>query len=210
MARTAFVLTEDGSTVHPVTDYVAVLEGELADFYPGETYRDLFKIQTGSVSAINGGSVEGLFYPDDGTAPVYGLGTVAQKARLSDELAHTPPRDVRNKQTRLRFYAGLQYAFTGVAADDTFVLPAGHELSIGDMVTCLSEGTLPAGLASATVYYVVAVSPLKVKLSATYGGTAVNITDAGTGAHTLYARVKIADFKPGSWVSWTNTKPLRY
>jgi len=49
--------------------------------------------------------------------------------------------------------------------------------------------TLPAGLSAATDYYVIWVSDLTCKLATSYAnavsGTAINITDAGTGTHTV-------------------------
>ena len=52
-----------------------------------------------------------------------------------------------------------------------------------------STTTLPAGLSAATDYYVIKVSDLTCKLATSYAnavaGTAINITDAGTGTHTI-------------------------
>lgn len=49
--------------------------------------------------------------------------------------------------------------------------------------------TLPGGLATATDYYVIRVSDTTCKLATSYAnavaGTAINITDAGTGTHTM-------------------------
>jgi hypothetical protein len=49
--------------------------------------------------------------------------------------------------------------------------------------------TLPAGLSLATDYYVIKVSDLTCKLATSYAnavaGTAIDITDAGTGTHTI-------------------------
>lgn len=49
--------------------------------------------------------------------------------------------------------------------------------------------TLPAGLSTATDYYVIKVTDLTCKLATSYAnavaGTAINITDAGTGTHTI-------------------------
>lgn len=49
--------------------------------------------------------------------------------------------------------------------------------------------TLPAGLAAATDYYVIKVTDTTIKLATSYAnavaGTAINITDAGTGTHTI-------------------------
>jgi hypothetical protein len=56
-------------------------------------------------------------------------------------------------------------------------------------VQLTTSGTLPAGLSLATDYYVIKVSDTTIKLATSYAnavaGTAVNITDAGTGTHTI-------------------------
>jgi hypothetical protein len=52
-----------------------------------------------------------------------------------------------------------------------------------------SAGTLPAGLSAATDYFVIKLSDTTIRLATSYAnavaGTAINITDAGSGAHTL-------------------------
>jgi len=59
----------------------------------------------------------------------------------------------------------------------------------GTRVRCTTTTTLPAGLATATDYYFIKVSDTTYKLATSYAnaiaGTAINITDAGTGTHTL-------------------------
>lgn len=56
-------------------------------------------------------------------------------------------------------------------------------------VQLTTTGTLPAGLSLATDYYVIKVTDLTIKLATSYAnavaGTAINITDAGTGTHTI-------------------------
>lgn len=56
-------------------------------------------------------------------------------------------------------------------------------------VQLTTSGTLPAGLATATNYYVIKVSDLTCKFATSYAnavaGTAIDITDAGTGTHTI-------------------------
>lgn len=60
---------------------------------------------------------------------------------------------------------------------------------VGTRVRLTTTTTLPAGLAVATDYYVIKVSDTTFKLATTYAnaiaGTAINITDAGTGTHTI-------------------------
>ena len=59
----------------------------------------------------------------------------------------------------------------------------------GTRVRLTTTTTLPAGLALATDYYVIKVSDTTFKLATSYAnavaGTAINITDAGTGTHTV-------------------------
>lgn len=59
----------------------------------------------------------------------------------------------------------------------------------GTRVRCTTTTTLPAGLALATDYYFIKVSDTTYKLATSYAnaiaGSAINITDAGTGTHTL-------------------------
>lgn len=59
----------------------------------------------------------------------------------------------------------------------------------GTRVRLTTTTTLPAGLATATDYYVIASSTTTFKLATTYAnavaGTAINITSTGTGTHTI-------------------------
>ena len=59
----------------------------------------------------------------------------------------------------------------------------------GTRVRLTTTTTLPGGLATATDYYVIKVSDTTFKLATSYAnavaGTAIDITDAGTGTHTV-------------------------
>lgn len=59
-----------------------------------------------------------------------------------------------------------------------------HGLEDGQRVQLTSSGTLPAGLATGTVYYVRDKTTNTFKLAVTSAGSAIDITDAGTGTHT--------------------------
>lgn len=79
----------------------------------------------------------------------------------------------------------------------TFTADAGTDVCTHSNINLLqytrvrltTSGTLPAGLATATDYYVIKVSDLTCKLATSYAnavaGTAIDITDAGTGTHTI-------------------------
>ncbi len=67
---------------------------------------------------------------------------------------------------------------------DVFTLTA-HGFSIGTPLRFTTTGTLPAPLALNTTYYARDINPNTFKVSATPTGTAINISDAGTGTHTV-------------------------
>lgn len=73
--------------------------------------------------------------------------------------------------------------FTANAGTDVCTA-VGHQLSNGQALTVRNVGGgLPAGLAAATIYWVVNVTTDTFKLSATKGGSAIDITTTGTGTH---------------------------
>ena len=88
---------------------------------------------------------------------------------------------------------GQSDTFTADAGTDvcTYSSTANYPSNIltGTRVRLTTTTTLPAGLATATDYYVIKVSDSTFKLATSYAnaiaGTAINITDAGTGTHTI-------------------------
>jgi hypothetical protein len=89
-----------------------------------------------------------------------------------------------------------------LSQSDTFTADAGTDVCTwtstanipsnvltGTRVRLTTTTTLPGGLATATDYYVIKVSDTTFKLATSYAnaaaGTAINITDAGTGTHTV-------------------------
>jgi hypothetical protein len=87
---------------------------------------------------------------------------------------------------------------TFTANPSTDVLTAaGHGLVDTTPVRFRSTGTLPAGLSEDTTYFVRDATTDTFKVSATSGGAAVDVTDAGTGTHTVH-RVLAVD--PGELI----------
>ena len=74
-------------------------------------------------------------------------------------------------------------------ATPAVVSKSGHGYAIGDIVTfsVSSGGSLPTGLTAGTKYYIIATSfgANSFKVSATYGGGAVNTSSAGSGTFTV-------------------------
>ena len=73
------------------------------------------------------------------------------------------------------------------AATSDLITRTAHGLAIGDRVRFTTTTTLPAGLSLLTDYYVIAsgLTANDFKVSTTNGGSAVDITDTGTGTHTV-------------------------
>ena len=65
------------------------------------------------------------------------------------------------------------------------LLSNGHSFANDDEVTSLTTGTLPAPLTGADTYFVRDSGAGSLKLAATLGGPAIDLTDIGTGVHTL-------------------------
>jgi len=79
--------------------------------------------------------------------------------------------------------------FTADAWADTISVGTDDGYANEDRVYLTTTGTLPAGLSASTEYHVVTVAASTLQLSATNGGTAIDITDAGTGTHTIYQAI---------------------
>lgn len=93
--------------------------------------------------------------------------------------------------------------FTAANATDLFT-KANHGLVAGDRIQVQnSGGALPTGMSAATDYFVIAsgLTTNDFKVSATFGGSTINITSDGTGTqsfsfveHILYETTAIATY----------------
>lgn len=89
--------------------------------------------------------------------------------------------------------------FTAAVTD--VVTSAGHGLANGDVLILTTSNTLPAGLSAGTAYYVRDTTTDTFKLAATSGGSAIDITDTGTGTHRWHnptATVTLREHGSGS------------
>lgn len=79
--------------------------------------------------------------------------------------------------------------FTVNAGTDLVTLSAGWDVQTGTAVRLTSTTTLPAGLATSTTYYwertTATTGELCASLADAFAGTQIDITDAGTGTHTM-------------------------
>ena len=93
------------------------------------------------------------------------------------------------------FATAISGTFTAVAATDVCTSTAMESVtanSTGIAVRLTTTGTLPAGLAINTVYFVIRVNlgagtfKLATTLANANAGTAINITDTGSGTHSIH------------------------
>ncbi len=89
----------------------------------------------------------------------------------------------RSHPVTVRFLAGYGRSFTADATSNVVTLSGAALPNNGKCVRLVSTTTLPAGLDAYTDYFVVNASANTFKLALTAGGSAIDITDAGTGTH---------------------------
>ena len=93
---------------------------------------------------------------------------------------------------------------TDFATDDKLDITA-HGFSNDDRIMVVSSAQdLPAGLDSATVYYVINAGTNDFELSLTSSGSAIDITDDGTGTHTAQKVNEITLANDGEYESGKN------
>ena len=81
----------------------------------------------------------------------------------------------------IRFWCGYGASITAATSD--VITLTGRRVENNQVVRFVSTTTLPAGLDAYTDYYVISASNATFKVSTTLGGSAVDITDTGTGSH---------------------------
>jgi uncharacterized phiE125 gp8 family phage protein len=122
---------------------------------------------------------------------VYTVDTASGKIDLGYLQFWPSTRTIPNAVT-VRFIAGLAAKVTAVAGTDLLTV-YGRTFANNDVLQLInSGGTLPGGLSSGTPYYVVNASGSTFKLSLTSGGSAIDVTQAGTGIH--YAGMDASGF----------------
>ena len=82
-----------------------------------------------------------------------------------------------------KYFNSITATFTAATTD--ICTANAHGYSDGETVSLTTTDTLPAGLTVGVVYYIRDSATNTFKLALTNGGTAVDITDTGTGTHTI-------------------------
>jgi hypothetical protein len=138
-------------------------------------------------------------------SPDYGLGCASDEI---DDAAFIAAANVSDERVAGPAYSNT-FTADPVADALTFGSPEAN-LATGHGVRVSSSGALPGGLVAGVTYYYIAAEGGTAKLATTPGnataGTALDITSAGTGAHTIsfYDQVRYTV----NGVADTGTKPL--
>lgn len=76
-----------------------------------------------------------------------------------------------------------QGGFTAAASGDTITAPGVSGVSVGDQLSfyAVAGGTLPAGITGGTIYYCKTITGSAITISATNGGSTLDITADGAG-----------------------------
>lgn len=90
----------------------------------------------------------------------------------------------------------------------TDIITVAHSYATGDIVVIRTTGTVPAGLAVNTTYFVIRLSATTIKLATTLAnalaGTAVDITTQGVGTHSLVGSQAISAYYTTNWIHFDN------
>lgn len=87
-------------------------------------------------------------------------------------------------------YGVANQTFTASSATERLTI-SGHGLYEGQRVKVSSTTTLPAPLEADTIYYVKIVDANNIQLASEIGGSAIDLTDTGTGTHSLITEMTV-------------------
>jgi hypothetical protein len=138
--------------------------------------------EAGKIIAVNQAGDAHEHIEMEGGGPSLGLDSIV---RVNDTVITQDITFWMNNQT-CTVNAGTDTVDKG--SDDGFVE--------GKQVYFETTGVLPAGLALETPYYIRDLTTSTMKLASESGGAAIDITDTGTGTHTIYSPVNGSSVGP--------------
>jgi plastocyanin len=121
--------------------------------------------------------------------------TASSSTSAAQNLDHIPIFDLTASVTAAN-PSNKNFTSGDVTAATDIVTIAAHGLLTGTKVTLTTDDTLPGGLAAATDYYIIAASANTIKFATSQAnavaGTAIDLTNAGTGNHVVTITTTIA------------------
>lgn len=136
----------------------------------------------------------------------YGVPGAAPTIATPDEML--PSQALRDKEytmSYLTFYGEAGTGITGTRSSNTFTVATGHGLYNGQLVTLTTSNTLPTGVTTDTLYYIVGRTATAVSVALTAGGSVITLSSAGTGTHKIVPFTIAAEFPRNLNPRWSNT-----
>jgi len=176
--------------VRAATQYVEAYTGRQLQTAELTAYADWLGPYMLPVSPVQ--SVSSITYVDgDGAtqtlaASVYDVDITKAPGlvRLAYNESWPTTRDTPNAIT-YTYKAGYASVITVANATDVFTVSARTFTNGDDVQVWNTGGGVPAGMSAYTTYYVIGVSDNTFQLSETSGGSAINVTDDGTGTNFI-------------------------
>jgi len=135
-------------------------------------------------AAINASNANILGIPSNTTITIVGTTSITLSAPASQN-----SRSLNFSPSAVDTGADLiNYAINGLLNSQT--------------VEFTTTGTLPAGLNTGVIYYVISATDVSFQVSSTNNGPAVNLTSQGTGTHTLVIRDSLNAY---GWINYAGT-----
>jgi hypothetical protein len=213
MSQTAYV-TKDGSQRVYVVDYeIGPVFMDLADIKLS-WYRNSFRPQPigATWSSINVQIGEGQSGQYDGGSYAVNSGSAATAAVIAvpDEMqtSPVPPRTLQHDKTFMVFYGAAATGIAATGGTNLFTVATGHGLRNGQLVTLTTSNTLPSGLTTETLYYIVSRAATTVSFALTPGGSAISHSGAGTGTHAVVPFKISGFFAMADNPEMSNNRPL--
>jgi hypothetical protein len=208
MSLTAYVRIRGSYIEEPVTY-------ELGPVWVTKSLIDGFYTKTGfkpQATAVSGSANDVMLGDGLAAASVAGPFTRYSSGTFTPTIA-APDEMLPSQALRDRVYNMDYLTFYGAAAEgitvtgrssNTLTLATGHGLYNGQLVTLTTTTTLPAGLTANTLYYIVSRTATAVSFALTPGGSAVTISDAGTGTHKIVPFTVAGEFARNLNPRWSN------
>lgn len=207
-----FVARNDGTaslTVACGTTNLSVSANEAGFYYTDGTANGLKEI-SGSTGGGSNTQFAAVHVEQTVDQSVPNAGTVGSSARSVFDTQH-----YQDKHNGYKLWLGLNLTFAVASIAEDTLTATTHDTITGDGPLFLTTlATLPSGLSAAVKYWVIRVDADTIKLATSFSnalaGTAVDVTDSGTGTHTLdrASRVVIPDsvtrVRVAAWNTWAS------
>jgi hypothetical protein len=208
MSLTAYVRIRGSYIEEPVTydlGPVWVTKSLIDGFYTKTGFKPQAATQTGTPSDVMLGDGQDST-GDAGPFVRYSAPGGAPTIATPDEMLPSQAlRDRVYNMDYLTFYGPAAEGITVTGhSSNTLTLATGHGLYNGQLVTLTTTTTLPAGLTANTLYYIVSRTATAVSFALTPGGSAVTISDAGTGTHKIVPFTVAGEFARNLNPRWSN------